>query len=57
MTDYVATRWYRPPELLLGSDNYGQDVDMWAVGCIMGEMITGEPVFPGESDVDQLYIT
>ena len=57
MTDYVATRWYRPPELLLGSDNYGKDVDMWAVGCIMGEMITGEPVFPGESDVDQLYIT
>lgn len=56
LTDYVATRWYRAPELLLGSTNYSFPVDMWAIGCIMGELITGEPLFPGESEIDQLYI-
>ena len=56
LTDYVATRWYRAPELLLGSDAYGFEVDQWAIGCIMGELIDGQPLFPGESDVDQLYI-
>jgi cyclin-dependent kinase-like len=93
-TDYVATRWYRAPELLLGcaiaatlllcppyfeislpdclpigshwpiwltafafrSNNYGKPVDMWAIGCIMGELLDGQPMFPGESEVDQLYI-
>jgi serine/threonine protein kinase len=38
MTDYVATRWYRAPELLLSMNNYGYAVDMWAIGCIMGEL-------------------
>jgi cyclin-dependent kinase-like len=56
LTDYVATRWYRAPELLLGSTNYDKTVDMWAVGCIMGELIDGQPMFPGESEIDQLYI-
>ena len=51
MTDYVATRWYRSPELLL-SDRYSKEVDIWAIGCIMGELIDGEPLFPGESEVD-----
>ena len=51
MTDYVATRWYRSPELLL-SDRYNREVDIWAIGCIMGELIDGEPLFPGESEVD-----
>jgi cyclin-dependent kinase-like len=43
LTDYVATRWYRSPELLLMSDNliYGKEVDIWAVGCIMGEITDG----------------
>ena len=43
LTDYVATRWYRSPELLLVSDNlpYGKEVDIWAVGCIMGELMDG----------------
>lgn len=54
MTDYVATRWYRSPELLL-SDRYGCEVDIWAIGCIMGELTDGEPLFPGESEVDQLF--
>lgn len=56
LTDYVATRWYRAPELLLGSTDYGFGVDMWAIGCIMGEITDGQPIFPGESEVDQLYI-
>ena len=56
LTDYVATRWYRAPELLLGSNSYGLEVDQWAVGCIMGELTDGQPLFPGESDVDQLHI-
>jgi len=56
LTDYVATRWYRAPELLLGSTSYGKEVDQWAIGCIMGELIDGQPLFPGESDIDQLYI-
>ncbi|PFH34810.1 hypothetical protein BESB_068430 [Besnoitia besnoiti] len=55
LTDYVATRWYRSPELLLGDSEYGSPVDMWAVGCIMGELIDGQPLFPGDNEVDQLY--
>ena len=46
LTDYVATRWYRPPEILLGSTRYTYGVDMWSVGCILGEMIHGKPIFP-----------
>lgn len=55
LTDYVATRWYRSPELLLNM-NYGKEVDMWAIGCIMGEITDGDPLFPGESEIDQLYL-
>jgi len=47
LTDYVATRWYRAPELLLGYTDYNAEVDIWAVACIMGELIDGEPMFPG----------
>jgi cyclin-dependent kinase-like len=55
-TDYVATRWYRAPELLLGTTDYGKEVDTWAMGCIMGELVDGQPLFPGESEIDQLYL-
>ena len=55
LTDYVATRWYRPPELLVGA-HYGKEIDMWAVGCIMGELIDGNPMFPGENELDQLFL-
>ncbi|KAF3686614.1 Cyclin-dependent kinase-like 5 [Channa argus] len=51
-TEYVATRWYRSPELLLGAP-YGKAVDMWSVGCILGELSDGQPLFPGESEIDQ----
>jgi len=54
LTDYVATRWYRAPEILLGATNYGFGVDMWSVGCILGEMIHCKPVFPGQSTINQL---
>ncbi|NXX94219.1 CDKL2 protein, partial [Centropus bengalensis] len=54
-TDYVATRWYRAPELLVGDTKYGKAVDVWAIGCLITEMLTGEPLFPGDSDIDQLY--
>ncbi|ESO84233.1 hypothetical protein LOTGIDRAFT_108359 [Lottia gigantea] len=54
-TDYVATRWYRAPELLVGDTKYGRAVDLWAIGCLVAEMLTGEPLFPGDSDIDQLY--
>lgn len=41
MTDYVATRWYRPPELILGRDDYDKSIDVWAIACVMAEMIDG----------------
>ncbi|NXJ85076.1 CDKL2 protein, partial [Trogon melanurus] len=54
-TDYVATRWYRAPELLVGDTKYGKAVDVWAIGTLIVEMLTGEPLFQGDSDIDQLY--
>jgi len=54
LTDYVATRWYRAPEILLGSTKYGKAVDMWSLGCIFGEMLGSKPVFPGTSTLNQL---
>uniref|UniRef100_A0A2K5KXI5 Cyclin-dependent kinase 20 n=2 Tax=Cercocebus atys TaxID=9531 RepID=A0A2K5KXI5_CERAT len=53
-THQVATRWYRAPELLYGARQYDQGVDLWAVGCIMGELLNGSPLFPGENDIEQL---
>ena len=54
LTDYVATRWYRAPEILLSSTRYTFGVDMWACGCILGELINGKPIFPGTSTMNQL---
>ena len=56
LSDYVATRWYRSPELLLGSTRYDRSVDVFAMGCIMGELSDGQPLFPGDSEIDQLYV-
>ncbi|KAL8620010.1 Cyclin-dependent kinase-like 1 [Nucella lapillus] len=55
-TDYVATRWYRAPELLVGDTQYGPPVDVWAIGCVFAELLTGQALWPGRSDVDQLYL-
>jgi serine/threonine protein kinase len=54
-TTYVVTRWYRAPEVLVGAD-YGLPVDIWALGCIIAELITGEPIFPGRHNNDQLWL-
>ncbi|NWY27233.1 MK15 kinase, partial [Pheucticus melanocephalus] len=54
LTEYVATRWYRAPEILLGSRRYTKGVDMWSIGCILGEMLLGKPLFPGTSTMNQI---
>lgn len=54
-TDYVSTRWYRAPEVLLRSTNYSSPIDIWAVGCIMAEVYTLRPLFPGASEIDTIF--
>ena len=56
LTNYVGHRWYRAPELLLGSETYGTGVDIWSTGCILGELVAddGRPIFPGTSHYDQV---
>uniref|UniRef100_A0A8B9TAN5 Mitogen-activated protein kinase 15 n=1 Tax=Anas platyrhynchos TaxID=8839 RepID=A0A8B9TAN5_ANAPL len=54
LTEYVATRWYRAPEILLSSRSYTKGVDMWSIGCILGELLLGKPLFPGTSTVNQI---
>ncbi|TPX67841.1 hypothetical protein CcCBS67573_g07356 [Chytriomyces confervae] len=54
-TDYVSTRWYRAPEILLRSTTYSSPIDLWAVGAILAELITLRPLFPGTSEVDQVF--
>ncbi|XP_026698473.1 mitogen-activated protein kinase 15 [Athene cunicularia] len=54
LTEYVATRWYRAPEILLSSQSYTKGVDMWSIGCILGELLLGKPLFPGTSTVNQM---
>jgi len=54
LTEYVATRWYRAPEILLSSPTYTKGVDMWSLGCILAEMLLGKPLFPGDSTFDQI---
>ncbi|KAI4365762.1 hypothetical protein MLD38_021721 [Melastoma candidum] len=54
-TEYVSTRWYRAPEVLLQSSSYTPAIDMWAVGAIVAELFTLSPIFPGDSEIDQLY--
>ncbi|KAI0068416.1 mitogen activated protein kinase [Artomyces pyxidatus] len=54
MTEYVATRWYRAPEIMLSFKMYTKAIDVWAVGCILAEMLTGRPLFPGRDYSHQL---
>ena len=56
MTEYVGTRWYRAPELLLNSSTYTTAIDMWSVGCIFLELMTGRPLFPGRDHVHQFCL-
>mmetsp|Transcript_6564 Transcript_6564/g.24370 ORF Transcript_6564/g.24370 Transcript_6564/m.24370 type:complete len:512 (+) Transcript_6564:199-1734(+) len=53
-TNQVFARWYRAPELLFGCKEYGPSVDCWAAGCVLGELVLRKPLFPGQSDIDQL---
>ncbi|KAJ3337350.1 regulator of ime2 [Gonapodya sp. JEL0774] len=51
---YICSRYYRAPELIFGATNYGCTIDVWSAGCVMAELMLGQPLFPGESGVDQL---
>ena len=53
-TDYISTRWYRAPECLLTDGYYSKEMDIWATGCVMYEVITLQPLFPGQNEIDQL---
>ncbi|XP_052191055.1 protein IMPAIRED IN BABA-INDUCED STERILITY 1-like isoform X2 [Diospyros lotus] len=55
LTSHVVTLWYRPPELLLGSTNYGASVDLWSVGCVFAELYTHKPILKGRTEVEQLH--
>ena len=54
LTEYVSTRWYRAPELLVGSRSYDKSVDIWALGCMIPELISGKPLFPGNTNFEAL---
>jgi cyclin-dependent kinase len=54
-THEVVTLWYRAPEILLGSRHYSTAVDVWSAGCIFAEMATHKPLFPGDSEIDELF--
>jgi glycogen synthase kinase 3 beta len=51
---YICSRYYRAPELIFGNSNYTTQIDVWSVGCVIAELMLGQPIFPGESGVDQL---
>lgn len=51
---YICSRYYRAPELIFGNSNYTTSIDVWSVGCVIAELMLGQPLFPGESGVDQL---
>ncbi|KAF6779079.1 hypothetical protein AHF37_01627 [Paragonimus kellicotti] len=52
----VVTLWYRAPELMLGAQTYNKSIDIWSFGCILYEMITGKVLFPGDSEIDELFL-
>ena len=56
LTEYVSTRWYRAPELLVGAPSYTHSVDVWAIGCIFVELVTGSALFTGDSDFEMLKL-
>lgn len=56
LTQLVVTLWYRAPELLLGTETYGAEIDMWSLGCIFGELLSKAPILPGKNEVDELSL-
>jgi len=55
-TEYISTRWYRPPECLMTDGYYGAKMDIWGVGCVFFELLTTNPLFPGENEYDQIHL-
>ena len=56
LTDYITTRWYRAPEVMISWDDYTAAIDVWAVGCIFGEMLIGKALFQGYDEISQIDI-
>ena len=56
LSEEVATRWYRSPEMLLSSTCYGKPTDIWSIGCIIAELLIGQPIFPGSATLHQLEL-
>ncbi|TKY73886.1 serine/threonine-protein kinase [Spatholobus suberectus] len=56
LTNRVVTLWYRAPELLLGSTDYGYSIDLWSAGCLLAEMFVGRPIMPGRTEVEQIHM-
>jgi mitogen-activated protein kinase 15 len=54
LTEYVASRWYRPPEALLGMTTCAESIDLWSAGCVLAELVLLSPLFPGKSTMNQL---
>ena len=54
MTDYIATRWYRAPEVILSWAQYGPAIDVWSVGCILAEMLRRKPLMPAQNSAEQM---
>lgn len=54
MTDYVVTRWYRAPEVILNASEYTKAIDIWSIGCVLGELLGKTVLFPGDSFLDQI---
>lgn len=57
LTEYVATRWYRAPEIMLNSKGYSKAIDIWSVGCILAEMLSNRPLFPGKHCILEVVVT
>lgn len=51
---YICSRYYRAPELIFGATDYTANIDIWSAGCVLAELLLGQPIFPGDSGVDQL---
>ena len=56
VSDYIATRWYRAPEILLGSQSYSKKVDIWSAGCILAEILLEQVLFAGKSSMNQIEL-
>ena len=55
LTEYISTRWYRPPECLITNGYYGYKMDLWGVGCVLFEITSLFPLFPGNDEIDQVH--